>query len=89
MNIELEIEKLILEGFKIRNRYRIGAAIKQELTRLLTEKGIPQNLTQGGEVPSLEGGAFKVNANAKPETIGRQIAQSIYGGFSIKENESN
>ncbi len=89
MNIELEIEQLVLEGFNTKNRHRIGAAIQSELTRLLTEQGIPENLTQGGEVPSLEGGAFKVNSNAKPETIGRQIAQSIYGGFGTKENESN
>ncbi len=83
MNIELEIEKLILEGFPIGNRHRIGAAIEQELTRLLTEQGIPPSLSQGGEIPSLDGGVFEVSANAKPETIGRQIAQSIYGGFSI------
>lgn len=40
MNVELHIEQLVLHGFAPSDRYRIGAAIQQELARLLAQQGI-------------------------------------------------
>jgi hypothetical protein len=80
-NIELEIEELILHGFGAGDRAQIGIAVQQELTRLLSEGGLPSGFGQGGEVPRLDGGTFNVDPGAKAEVVGIQIAQSIYGGF--------
>ncbi|MGL5941713.1 MAG: hypothetical protein ACRC2S_15280 [Waterburya sp.] len=80
-NIELEIEELILHGFPVGDRDRIGMAVQQELTRLITEEGIPTSLAQGGEIPRLDGGTFNLASGVKAEVVGTQIAQSIYGGL--------
>ena len=51
-NIELHIEELVLHGFSPGDRYRIGEAVEQELTRLLADRGVPQSLAEGGEIAS-------------------------------------
>jgi hypothetical protein len=76
--IELHIEELVLHGMEISDRYLIGEAFQQELTRLLTEKGLPRSLAQGGEIPRINAGTFEVQLGAKPEIIGVQIAHIIY-----------
>jgi hypothetical protein len=81
-DLELYIEELVLHGFAARDRDRISAALQQELTRLFTEQGIPPTLTQGGQIAQLNGGTFNITAGTRPDIIGTQIAQSIYGGFS-------
>lgn len=81
-NIELHIEELVLHGFAPSDRYLIGAAVERELVRLFAERGMPPSLSQGGEIRRLNGGAFEVRQGAKPETVGVQVAQAIYGGFS-------
>ena len=80
-NIELHIEELILHGMAGSDRYLIGEAIQQELTRLLSEKGLPPSLAQGGEIARINAGAFEMKSGAKPQAIGIQIAQKIYGGL--------
>jgi hypothetical protein len=81
-NVELHIEELVLRGFASGDRYRIGEAVERELARLLDEQGVPLSLAQGSEVERLDGGAFKVASGSKPEAIGAQVAQAIYGGLS-------
>lgn len=80
-NIELQIEELILHGMGGSDRYLIGEAIQQELTRLLREKGLPPSLAQGGEIARINAGEFEMKSGAKPQAIGIQIAQKIYGGL--------
>jgi hypothetical protein len=82
MNLELHIEELILQGFAVSDRHLISAALQQELSRLFTEQGVPRSFAQGGAVPQLNGGTIQITPAMKPDAIGVQIAQSIYGGFS-------
>lgn len=81
-NIELEIEELILHGFAAIDRESIGMAVRQELTRLLTEGGISPGLAQGGDLPRLNGVTIEVPTGARADVVGTQIAQSIYGGLN-------
>lgn len=80
-NLELHIEELILHGFPVGDRHLISAAMQQELSRLFVEQGIPRSFTQSSEVPQLNAGAIQLTPTLKPDAIGVQIAQSIYGGF--------
>jgi len=80
-NIELHIEELVLHGFAPGDRHRIGDAVTRELQRLLTEQGAPQALTGDVALPQIDAGMFSLAPNAKSETIGAQIAQSIYEGM--------
>lgn len=86
-NLNLHIEELVLHGFALGDRYLIGEAVHQELTRLFAEQGVPPSLAQGGEIERLDGGGFEMtgmNAGA----IGVRIAQSIYGGIQPMNNEN-
>ena len=80
-NIELHIEELVLHGFAHGDRYRIGEAVEQELTRLLADRGVPESLAQGGEVANVDGGVFEVAPGARADVVGAQVAQAAYGGL--------
>jgi len=80
-NIELHIEELVLRGFAPGDRYRIGEAVEHELTRLLADRGVPQSLTDGGEIASVDGGAFEVAPGARAEVVRAQVAKAVYGGL--------
>lgn len=81
-NIQLHIEALILHGFSATDRYRIVEIVQNELTQLLASQGVPPALAQGGTIPSLDGGEFEFTQDMSIQSIGAQIAQSIYGGLS-------
>ena len=80
-NIELHIDKLVLHGFSAGNSHRIGEAVERQLTRILTEQGMPTSLSHGGERPDINGGTFNTATNTHARTIGIKIAQSVYSGF--------
>ena len=81
-DIELHIEQLVLHGFKPGDRQRIGQAVELELTRMLTEQGVPSSFNNGREVDRLNGGTFSMAPNSRAETLGSQVAQSVYTGLS-------
>jgi len=82
MNINLHIERLILDGVNIApgQRYLLQAGVKMELARMLTEGGVSSSLTQGSSLPRLSTSGIQLTGN-NPTQIGRQIAQSVYGGI--------
>ena len=80
-NIELHIEELVLHGFAQGDRYRIGEAVEQELTRLLVDRGVPESLAGGGEIASVDGGAFEVAPGSGADVVGAQVAKAVYGGL--------
>lgn len=80
-NIALHIDELILHGFAPGDRYRIGEAVERELTRLLSEQGVPDPMIKGGEHERLDGGMFSAGPTGKPETIGVQVAQAVHGAI--------
>ncbi|MGB3653857.1 MAG: hypothetical protein WBA41_21955 [Rivularia sp. (in: cyanobacteria)] len=82
MNLKLNIEQIILEGVDVprSQRPRLQAAVSAELSRLLTEKGVPPHLQNGGAISSIPA-TVNVTKSIKPEQMGREIAQSIYGGM--------
>ena len=82
IGIDLEIDELVLHGFPRGDRYRIGEALEQELTRLLAEEGVPKSIDIGGEVDQLRAGSFHVSKGIRPERVGSQVAQAVYGGLS-------
>ena len=83
MNINLRIERLILDGlpFEARHSAMLQSAIETELARLLTQNNIGANWQSGGAVPSLRADAIQMTTQSNPAEIGRQIAGSIYGSI--------
>ena len=83
--INLHIEELILRGVPYALRHRIAAAVEHELARLLSEQDLPPSITQGGHIPQIDVGTMQIAPDAKPGSIGAQIAQRVYGKLSNKQ----
>ncbi len=83
MNINLHIERLILDGLPVTRAQGalVQAVVEVELARLLTERGLASSLQAGGAVPSVRADAMQLTAGSPPTQMGQQIAQSVYEGI--------
>jgi hypothetical protein len=83
MNINIHIERLILDGLAISQRQRplVQAAVEAELSRLLAADGLAAHLQSGGALPQLKGDNIQLTHQSDPDTLGRQIARSVYSGI--------
>ena len=83
MNINLHIERLILDGLPIESKQ--GALVKQavevELTRLLEANGLSASLQAGGALRHLQANSIQLSSEKMPTQLGEQIAQSVYGSI--------
>lgn len=87
MNIQLHIERLILDGLpatSVRGP-QVKAAVEAELTRLLTANGLSHELQGGAAMQGLSASPLEVSADTKPAQLGKQIARSVYGGIGKKK----
>jgi hypothetical protein len=86
MNINLHIERLILDGLSI-NRSQgplVQAAVETELSRLLTERGIASSLRSGGAMPSLRAGNIQLEHGVAAPRLGAQIAGAVHRQLSAE-----
>jgi hypothetical protein len=83
MNIELHIERLVLDGLPVEQRQgpRLQAAVERELTRLLADGASLDQLNTGGPAASINGGVIQVAPGADAVGLGKQIAAAVHGGF--------
>lgn len=83
MNINLHIERLVLEGLPIAQGAGplVQHAVEAELSRLLAD-GVSPGLSGGGALPRVPAGAIQLTKDVSAAAIGRQIAQSVYGGIA-------
>ena len=83
MNINLHIERLVLDGINIAPGQRdlLQASVTTELTQLLNNASLTGNLVEGVSLPRLSTSSIQLTSN-KPMELGQQIAQSVYGGIS-------
>jgi hypothetical protein len=83
MNINLHIERLILEGIEIPSRQHpaLQNAVETELARLLVEGGLGSSLAAGEALREVPGGTVQVTGGNDPTMFGQQIARAVYGGI--------
>ena len=77
---KIHIEELVLHGFAASDRHRIAGEVERELSRLMGEgrlAGFRENLT----LERMNGGTFKVEAGAKAQAAGTQIARAVFRGL--------
>jgi hypothetical protein len=88
MNIELHIERLILDGLPLSHGQRVDlqAAVEAELTRLLTTGGLRSELLSGVLVRSLDGGEIQFANMRTPSQLGSHIAQAVHKGIGVENN---
>ena len=84
MNVNLHIERLILDGLTVSPAERplLQAAVETELTRLITDGGLSPALQEGGARPSLRAGGMELQGGENPTNLGTQIAQAVYKGMA-------
>jgi len=80
-NMEINIGKLILEGFPSHYRNRISNSIQHELIKIFRQEGIPESLMRNRDIDRINMKEMKVSSSHKPEMIGNQIAQTIYSAL--------
>lgn len=83
MNIDLHIERLVLDGIPVSHagRPHLQAAIETELARLLSVGSVNPEFQKGAALPSIRLGDIQLAANSGPSDLGRQIAGALYSGI--------
>ena len=85
MNINLHIERLILDGLPIGHSQGsfVKAAVEAELSRLLSANGLNSDFQSGGAMPSVEADGIQIARDGSPTDLGHEIARAVYGGIGI------
>jgi hypothetical protein len=83
MNINIHIERLILDGLPIAHNQGplVQAAVEAELAQLLAADGLGPSLQAGGALYRIPAGSIQLASDGNPNTLGQQIARAVYGGI--------
>ena len=83
MNINLHIERLVLDGVALAPGQRnvLQAVVAAELMRRLSVGGLSPELTGGGGLPSVPANAIQLSSPFSPHDLGKRIASSVYSGI--------
>jgi hypothetical protein len=87
-SIDLRIDRLVLAGIPAGDQFRIADAMNRELTRILSEQGLPSTLRNLPAHDRLDGGNVALEHGVSSETTGNLIAQAVYRGISNVESKS-
>jgi hypothetical protein len=77
----VNIDSLVLQGFRYEDRHAIAAEVQEELTRVLGAPRAAQQLTAIGSTPQLRIGNINVAANTKPQQVGAATGRAIGQGL--------
>ena len=82
MNINLNIERLVLEGVGVApgDEAILRAAAEAELSRLLTSGGLSPALSAGGDAARVPGGEVRLAEGGEARQLGVQVARAVYEG---------
>jgi hypothetical protein len=78
----VNIERLVLKGFRYEDRHAIAAAVQAELMRVLSAPETAQRLTELGYVPRICIGNVNVGSNAQPQQVGSETGRAIGKGLT-------
>ena len=73
----VNIDNLVLKGFRYEDRHVIAAAVHDEITRALAAPDAVARVAQLGSTPQLRIGNVNVATNAKPQQVGAATARAI------------
>ena len=83
MNVNVHIERLILDGLPIVRGQGalVQREVEAELSRLLAIDGVSPSLLGGGALPRIPAGAIQLTKDVSAAALGQQIARAVYGGI--------
>jgi hypothetical protein len=78
MNVELRIERLVLEGLDVTagSRREVRAAVQDSLTRLLRDGRLSDQIARGGAIGALR--AADIQLGGGPAELGEEIGRALY-----------
>jgi len=84
MNINLHIERLVLDGISLSpiEHPLLHAAVEAELTRLLASGSLSDALKSGGALYRVRAADIQLANEGNPARLGEQIAGAVYGGIT-------
>lgn len=80
--VNVNIDSLVLKGFRYEDRYAIAAAVQDEIARMLAAPDAAARLTQLGSTPNLHVGSVNVAANSNPQDVGTATGRAIGRGLT-------
>ena len=75
--VVVQIDSLVLKGFRFEDRHSISAGLQEELSRLLTAPETVQQLTKVDGTTRLSAGNISVPDGTKPQQVGIAAARGI------------
>jgi len=79
--IVVNVDSLVLKGFRHEDRHAVAAAVQDEIARTLAVPDGAARLAQLGSTPNLRIGNVNVAAGAKPKEVaaatGRAVGQGL------------
>ena len=83
MNINLHIERLVLDGISLEpyQRADLKAAVESELSRLLVSNGLGSGVQSNNSYRSISGGSISIENTQRPTSLGQQIGSAVYRGI--------
>lgn len=87
MNIQLHIERLVIEGLPLAQSQgaAVHAAVERELGRLLRGGQLNSQLASGSAMPALQASTIQVANAASPVRLGTQIAGAVHSGIGNRK----
>ncbi|MCC2641071.1 MAG: uncharacterized protein K0S45_1484 [Nitrospira sp.] len=79
----VNIDSLVLKGFRYEDRHAIAQGLQEQLTRLLSEPGKAEGISEIGTIPRLPVGSITAEAGDKPQQIGTATAHEIVKGLDL------
>jgi hypothetical protein len=79
--IVVNIDSLVLKGFRYEDRHVAAAAVQDEITRALAAPDAAARVAQLGSTPNLRVGNVNVAANAKAQQVGAAAGRAVGQGL--------
>lgn len=81
MSINVQIERLILEGIPVDATRNVRKTVERELARLLREGGLAQELRQDRALADVRAGTIRLGQDRHGRRLGEQVAGAVYRGI--------
>jgi hypothetical protein len=83
MNVELHIERLVLDGVDLPHGQRdaLHDSVRTELARLLGEGGLAGSARRARAVDQVRAPSVRLTSDGTAAGLGRQVAGAIYDGL--------
>ena len=79
--INLNIDRIVLDGVGQLNHGQLSIAIERELHRLISVQGLHNSFNQSGSINQIAAKPIALNSPVREKNLGNKIAGSVYRGM--------